>query len=277
MTSDATPRTRQPLEAPVDSPRRVPLPRSGSRLAGVAALFFFATALVSLPGLGLGLAVAGDSEAERTARLHFHKGEARYAAGRFADALTEYQAGYDAVPLPGFLVNIAQCQRRLGDLRHAHASYQKFVLVAPDSPLVPEVRKLITDVERLMAEADGDPAAGAGGESPGDEVLAPGGSSVLSTATVGPAAEAPGKIPRGKISRGKIQPGMIHSTTGTGDAPSLLAQPVAESPPASTHHRFWLWGSIGAAVVGGTVAAIVLSRPGAPETIHDGTLGTLRR
>ena len=274
MTVDSTPDTRQSCRARVLPPAlRSSRSRSHSRASlatGVAALFFVATASMTMPGLRLGLAAAADTEAERTARLHFHKGETHYAAGQFADALTEYQAGYDAVPLPGFLVNIAQCQRRLGDLRHAHASYQKFVLVAPDSPLVPEVRKLITDVERLMAEAGGaggNPSTGGDGESPGDEVLAPGGSSLLSTAAFGLAVDAPGKG----------QPSKINATAGPGDAPSLLAQPVAESPPASTHHRWWLWGSIGAAVVGGTVAAIVLSRADAPGTIHDGTLGTLRR
>ena len=84
---------------------------------------------------------------------HFQAGEARFKAGAFDEALAEYQAGYDAKPLPGFLVNIAQCQRRLGDLKKARATYQKFVLVAPDSPLVPQVRSMIAEIDGLLAEA----------------------------------------------------------------------------------------------------------------------------
>src|SRR4030095_11220519 len=76
---------------------------------------------------------AAPSEAERSARSHFQAGGGHLEAGGLDEALKEYQAGYDAKPLPGFLVNIAQCQRRLGDLKTARATYQKFVLVAPDS------------------------------------------------------------------------------------------------------------------------------------------------
>ena len=68
-----------------------------------------------------GRARAASPEAEKEARAHFQAGEARFKAGAFDEALAEYQQGYDAKPLPGFLVNIAQCQRRLGDLKRARA------------------------------------------------------------------------------------------------------------------------------------------------------------
>jgi hypothetical protein len=99
-------------------------------------------------------ATAAPSEAQRKARAHFQSGEERFKAGAFADALAAYQAGYDVLPLPGFLINVAQCQRRLGDLKTARASYQKFVLVAPDSPLVPQVRSMIAEIDGLLAELD---------------------------------------------------------------------------------------------------------------------------
>src|SRR5262245_62726990 len=102
---------------------------------------------------------AAASEAERTARSHFQAGEAHFKAGAFDEALKEYQAGYDAKPLPGFLVNIAQCQRRLGDLKTARATYQKFVLVAPDSPLVPQVRSMIAEIDALLEKEQEKPAA----------------------------------------------------------------------------------------------------------------------
>ena len=60
---------------------------------------------------------------------------------------------------PGFLVNIAQCQRRLGDLKKARATYQKFVLVAPDSPLVPQVRSMIAEIDGLLEKEPDKPAA----------------------------------------------------------------------------------------------------------------------
>ena len=111
---------------------------------------------------------AAPSEAEREARAHFQTGEARFKAGAYDEALAEYQAGYDAKPLPGFLINIAQCQRRLGDLKTARATYQKFVLVAPDSPLVPQVESMIAEIDGLLDEA-----RGRASRAPGDEEAKP--------------------------------------------------------------------------------------------------------
>ena len=103
------------------------------------------------------------SEAEREARAHFQAGEARFKAGAFDEALAAYQAGYDVLPLPGFLINVAQCQRRLGDLKTARATYQKFVLVAPDSPLVPQVRSMVAEIDGLLADSKEQPESRRGG------------------------------------------------------------------------------------------------------------------
>ena len=57
----------------------------------------------------------------------------------------------------------------------------------------------------------------------------------------------------------------------------LVASPgPAATPAAPSGTRWWLWGMIGAVVVGGAVTAVVLST-GGTTTIHDGSLGTLRR
>jgi len=57
-------------------------------------------------------------------------------------------------------------------------------------------------------------------------------------------------------------------------APVLVAAAPAKDEPS--HRRWWLWGALGAVVVGGAVAAIALST-GGTTTIHDGSLATLRR
>jgi tetratricopeptide (TPR) repeat protein len=189
---------------------------------------------------------AATPAAEREARHAFAAGEGYFRAGQYASALAEYQAGYAASPLPGFLINIAQCQRRLGDLPKARATYQKFLLVAPDSPLVPEVRSLIAELDKLIADlGEGEAAAEDSSESPPPKPdLAP-----------PPPEEAPAM-----------------------PAPAVIVAAPAPAPAtrSSSHGRWWLWGAIGAAVVGGTVAAFALSS--APSTtVHDGSLGTLRR
>jgi tetratricopeptide (TPR) repeat protein len=186
-----------------------------------------------------GAAQAGTTEAEKEARGHFQAGEAHFKAGEFDQALAEYQKGYDAKPLPGFLVNIAQCQRRLGDLKKARATYQKFVLVAPDSPLVPQVRSMIAEIDGLLEKEQEQPAPESAPEAK-------------------PQVEAPAAAP-----------------PPAAPAPVLVAA-APEAPPPSTGHRWWLWGAIGAVVVGGAVTAIALST-GGTSTIHDGSLATLRR
>src|SRR6185369_2081318 len=130
------------------TPTIAPRARKGSSARVAAAVLVLAAAFPAR-------VAAAPSEAERTARSHFQAGEAHFKAGAFDEALKEYQAGYDAKPLPGFLVNIAQCQRRLGDLKTARATYQKFVLVAPDSPLVPQVRSMIAEIDNLLANGEG--------------------------------------------------------------------------------------------------------------------------
>jgi hypothetical protein len=184
---------------------------------------------------------AATPEAERTARAHFQAGEARFKAGAFDEALAEYQAGYDVLPLPGFLINVAQCQRRLGELKPARATYQKFVLVAPDSPLVPQVRSMIAEIDGLLAKTEADKPGPAGDEEGKPEPA-------LTAAT------APRQTP----------------------APVLVAKASDPAPEPAPRRRWWLWGAIGAVVVGGTVTAIALST-GGTTTIHEGSLATLRR
>jgi tetratricopeptide (TPR) repeat protein len=213
--------------------------RPTARTAAIAA------ALIVL--LASARAGAAPSEKEREARSHFQSGEAHFKAGEFDRALTEYQAGYDAKPLPGFLVNIAQCQRRLGDLKAARASYQKFVLVAPDSPLVPQVKSMMAEIDGLLASTE---AAKPAAETPPGEDAKP-----------EPEAAPPPPAP-------KPEP--------EAEAPVLVSTaPTPEATPAKSSH-WWLWAALGAVVVGGAVTAYALTS-GGTTTIHDGSLGTLRR
>ena len=52
-------------------------------------------------------AADGAQGGEAQARQHYQRGESDFKAGRFNDALEAYQAGYEAAPLPGFLVGDA--------------------------------------------------------------------------------------------------------------------------------------------------------------------------
>ncbi len=192
---------------------------TGARRAALSAVVALALVVSSL---GVPAALAAPNAAAREARRHFDEAELSYRAGHYAEALAKYQAGYAAAPLPGFLVNIAQCQRRLGDLKTARATYREFVLVAPDSRLVPEVETLIKELDTLIADL----ASGGSGETAAQEGAGAGNADVHMT---DPAAPPPSPAPA---------------------APSLS---LAASAPTETHgaHRH-----PGAARRGDTAAAL---------------------
>jgi hypothetical protein len=183
------------------------------------------------------------TDAEKQARKSFERAESHFKAGLYGEALAEYQDGYERMPLPGFLINIAQCQRRLGDLVSARATYRKFILVAPDSPYVPEVRALVAEIEKLLESADG-PAPAASKEG-----LAP--------------PPVPAVVP---------QPGLPAAQPA-----ALVTRPADSPPPPRTGTRWWLWGTVGGAVAVGIVTTVLLSRSPDNTVIHDGSIGTLRR
>ena len=60
-------------------------------------------------------------------------GEKLFALGRFDEALEQYEKAFEAKPLPGFLFNIAQCHRNLGNIDQAIFSYRKYLREAPDA------------------------------------------------------------------------------------------------------------------------------------------------
>lgn len=205
-----------------------------------------AAALVAIQLGGVALA-APASEAEQQSRRSFEKAEAHFRAGAFGEALAEYQSGYDLMPLPGFLINIAQCQRRLGDLKQALVTYRKFVMVAPDSRFVPEVNQLIEELQTLIRDAE---------------------NASINPAPAAEHAESAAEAPR------KPQPFSI----GAGDEvrTDLVTVPQSGTPqPSET--RWWLWGTVAAAVVAGaTIAVLALKDPGS-TTVSSGSVGTLRR
>jgi tetratricopeptide (TPR) repeat protein len=90
---------------------------------------------------------AGD---KRAAAAHFQKGRALFDESSWSAALDEFSAGYDAYPLPGFLVNIGQCQRKLDRLDDASASFQRYLDSDATDP------KLRTEVQEALAEISGE-------------------------------------------------------------------------------------------------------------------------
>jgi tetratricopeptide (TPR) repeat protein len=99
---------------------------------------------------------SADDPATRSARRHFERGEKLFALGKFDDALVEYQTAFDAKPLPGFLYNIGQCFRNLGDLDQAIFSFKKYLRLEPEAENKEAVERLISDLEEQKARGEGE-------------------------------------------------------------------------------------------------------------------------
>ena len=126
----------------------------------------------ALATLAPGRAAAED--AERASRAHFRRGETHFAMGRFAQALKEYQAAYELKPLPGFLFNIGQCHRNLGELEEAVFSFKRYLRLKPDAANHAAVEELVADLERqLAAQKAARPPTLAGPTGPSGPLLPP--------------------------------------------------------------------------------------------------------
>ncbi len=116
-------------------------------------------AIVVILALGLALVAAprgaaAEDAATRAAKRHFTKGEKLFALGRFDEALVQYEKAFEAKPLPGFLFNIAQCHRNLGNVDQAIFSYRKYLREAPDAENREAVEQQIDELEEEKARAD---------------------------------------------------------------------------------------------------------------------------
>lgn len=109
---------------------------------------------------GLGGAARADEDDETRARAHYEIGLGLYRLGDYRAALREFAAGYELVPKSGFLINLGQTYRKLGDLAHARDMYRRFLADAPASdPQRPQAQQMLAELEtQLKAQPPAPPA-----------------------------------------------------------------------------------------------------------------------
>ena len=111
--------------------------------------------------------------------------ETKFNLGRFEEAAVDYQAAYEAEPLPAFLFNIGQCHRNLGNYERAQFYFRRYLELDPRSPNRSDAEHLIAEMDRLADErrmasppppslpALPDPASGTRAEDERAHVFAP--------------------------------------------------------------------------------------------------------
>jgi tetratricopeptide (TPR) repeat protein len=220
--------------------------------AGVGAL----VAVVVAATLTLAIASPGRAfaEDEEEGRRQFKRGEDFLKAGDFRAAVEAFEAGYAAAPRVGFLLNIGNCYRKLGELGRARQHYWRFLDAAPkDHASRPEVLEYLQAIEQIEADGvavDGPPGGGqaANGGGPLRPVTVTGGPAYVASA--------------GGRAKAAVDP-------ASAAAASVAAEPAGRPAPSpdgaggSVFRRWWFWAVVGAAVAAGAGIFVYNQRGGA--------------
>jgi tetratricopeptide (TPR) repeat protein len=118
--------------------------RSLTRRAGAATLAALLLATNAPAG-------APESAEKARAREHFEVAQTAYDLGRFDEALAGYSEAYRLTALPGFLFNIAQCHRQLGNDGQALFFYNRYLDLAPGAKNEALARRLVRELEARQA------------------------------------------------------------------------------------------------------------------------------
>jgi hypothetical protein len=213
-------------------------PSSRARVLGLA--------LVLVATLAGAVRAEGTGDNEKEARRLFQEAELSFNVGKFAEALAAYQAAYEAKPLPGFLFNIAQCYRNMGDYERARFFFRRYLTLDPRTPNRRRVEALIDEMGRLLQQRADEEAA---------------------RAPTAPAAEPPPPAP--PPSAPPPAPA-LQEPAAPAPAVVVLAPAAAPAPaPAPVWKRWWFWTGAAVLAAGAAVTVFVLTQP---ETRAPGTL-----
>jgi tetratricopeptide (TPR) repeat protein len=216
----------------------------------------FAVLLV-LALLPAGRALALD---KRGAAAHFKNGRALFEAASWAAALDEFNAGYDAYPLPGFLVNIGQCQRKLDHLDEAAAAFEKFLASGTgDVALRGEVKEALDEIAAERGRRQAAVAAEAEARRQRDEAE-----------RRHPPQEEPAPPAQVDLTPRPSAPAAAVAVA----SPLPASAAVTAEPPKKS--RKWVWAIVGVLAAGAAGAAVgVAVLETQPQSPHAGSLGLL--
>jgi hypothetical protein len=175
----------------------------------------------------------GQPDATERARQHFENGQRLVDEGRFANAYTEFERGYELSGRPLFLFNMGECARQMGDDERARRAYERYLEQDPGGQLAATAQQRLAALPRGQPPSRG-PTSGPAATAEPPPAAAP------KPPLTPPAQEAPPPTPPGLV--GLDQP------------------PVPKGPPV--WKRWELWAGVGAAVVAGSVVVYATTREG---------------
>jgi tetratricopeptide (TPR) repeat protein len=127
-------------------------------------------------------------DAQSRARGHYEIGLGHYRLGDYRAALKEFAAGYQLAHKPGFLLNLAQSYRKLGDLERARAHYRQFLAEAPaDDRNRAQTEQIVAEIDAQLREHP---------QAPVPDAALDGGAVPVSETNGGGVTSAPGVAPQ---------------------------------------------------------------------------------
>ncbi len=130
-----------------------------------------------------------------TARELFTQGNTFYDLGQFDKAIDAWQRGYQLKNDPGFLYNIGQAYRTMGDAEKAIFFYKRYLINAPKAKNHSEVEQKIEALQKQVDERQAPPsglAPAATGSAPVESAPSP---TAPPPAPPPPPASAPAPVP----------------------------------------------------------------------------------
>ena len=176
----------------------------------------------SLRSAGLMVLLASSAFAGGDAvKAKFDAAETAYDLGDFDKARHLYAEAYELKPLPGFLFNIGQCHKKLGEWNKAAFYYRRYLARLPDDADS-------SQLEALIAEMD------------------------AKALTPAPASSPPREPERQRPATAKLVPAVAVTASSGLTAPPL----VVRENGTPLHGQWWVWAGAGALTIA-TVATIV--------------------
>jgi hypothetical protein len=194
---------------------------------------------------------------EEQAAQHLQAGNERLEAEDFAGALAEYRAGFALFPRANLLFNIGLAEVGLDHPLDASEAFEG-VLTRPET--TPEVAaQAREELDKLQEKLS--LLAVSGGEGAG---FAVDGKNRGTLPLKGPVRLLPGPHLARAVKDGH-QPFERQFTGAPGERLDLVVTLEPLPPPARPHRRYWLWGTIGAAVATAAVISVIALQNNAPK------------
>ncbi len=202
---------------------------------------------------------AADPALEEAKQL-FAEGETAYKMGAFEEALLAFSNAYEKKPVAGFLFNLGQCHRQLGNHERAVFFFQGYLRDKPDARNRAMVEGLIAESKKAL-EAERLAAEKAEQERLAEEARR---------------REAARRAEEAKREEEAHRRKLVEAAA----AALVSSQPPPAAEPA-LYERWWFWAAVGGVAVAAGGAAFALSgdeepAPG-PTVPPSGSLGTLDR